>query len=232
MTLSLKQHKVFEIAAVLGLMLLVKEFADRYELIGAGSIAMWCGIILATLFMRKQNISWRDKGLTLPHGMKGWLKAFGIALLVIAASLVVLGGFIPLLSELMGLTIPESSTDRFEFFLGNIWLFLAYLLFVIWMGAAVGEELLMRGFLLNHLIVLFGDRKAGITAALILHAGIFGMLHISQGIPGIIGTALVAVILGVVYLFTNRKLFPLILAHGLINSLSLTAYFVTDGGIA
>jgi len=57
------------------------------------------------------------------------------------------------------------------------------------------------------------------------------MLHISQGVPGIIGTGVVAVIFAVVYLFNGRKLFPLIIAHGIINSLSLTAYYLTDGNI-
>ena len=222
---------VFQIAVVLGVMLLVKDVADRYEVIGAGSLAMWCGILVATLFMRRENITWRDRGLALPADKDGWLKAFGIAFLVIFLSLAFMGGLLPLISDALGLVIPESSTDRFEFFLGNVWLFLAYLVVVIWIGAALGEELLMRGFLLNNLITVFGQHKAGTAAAIAVHALIFGMLHISQGVPGIIGTGVVAVILGCVYLYTHRKLFPLILAHGLINSISLTAYFLSDGKI-
>ncbi|MCC2616160.1 CPBP family intramembrane metalloprotease [Aestuariibacter halophilus] len=229
MRFTLKQQTVFEITIVLGVMLLVKDVSDRLALIGAGSIAMWCGIIVATLFMRKHNITWRQRGLALPENKRAWLKAFGYALVIIVASLVFMGGILPLITNALGLTIPESSTDRFEFFLGNVWLFLAYLVVVIWLGAALGEELLMRGFLLNSLLTLFGDNKAGIAAAITVHALIFGLLHISQGIPGIIGTGVVAVILGSVYLYTKRQLFPLILAHGLINSISLTAYFVTDG---
>lgn len=231
MTFTLKQRTLLQIAVVLGTMLLVKDIADRFQAIGAGSIAMWCGIFVATLFMKKDNITWQERGLSLPKGIRGWLKAMGIAFLVISASIAVMGGILPLISDALGLTIPPSSTDRFEFFLGNVWLFLVYLVVVIWVGAAVGEELLMRGFLLNSLITLFGQRRMALAAAVSVHALIFGLLHISQGIPGIIGTGVVALILGCVYLFTKRQLFPLILAHGLINSISLTAYFMSDGKI-
>ena len=231
MNLTIRQQNLFEIIVVLGIMLLVKDIADRFEWIGAGSIAMWCGIVVATIFMRKRDITWQERGLSLPSGSQGWLKAFGIALLVIVLSIAFMGVILPIFTEALGLSIPESSTDRFEFFLGNIWLFLGYLVVVIWLGAALGEELLMRGFLLNHLIAIFGESKVSVWSAVLVHAVIFGMLHISQGIPGIIGTGAVAIILGTVYLRTNRKLFPLILAHGLINSISLTAYYLSDGKI-
>lgn len=231
MNLTLKQRTIFEIIVVLGTMLLVKDIADSYNVIGAGSIAMWCGIFVATLFMKKQNITWKDRGLGLPVNAKDGLKSIGTALLVVVLVLAFMAAIVPIISNALGVTIPESSTDKFEFMLGNPLYFAAYLLIVIWVGAAVGEELLMRGFLLNNLMSLFGQSKVGVIAAVVLHAAIFGMLHISQGVPGIIGTGVVAVIFAVIYLFNGRKLFPLIIAHGIINSISLTAYFLTDGNI-
>ncbi|EAQ96854.1 CPBP family intramembrane glutamic endopeptidase [Congregibacter litoralis] len=226
-----KKRIVLEVLVVLGVMLLVKDLADRFNAIGAGSIAMWCGIFVATYFMNKQGVNWKDRGLALPSGSMSWVKALGLAILTVVAVLLLMALVVPLISDLLGAHIPESSTDRFEFFLGQPLVFVAYLVVVIWIGAAVGEELLMRGFLLNSLIELFGGHKKGITAAVALHALIFGMLHISQGVPGIIGTAGVAVIFAVVYLFNGKKLFPLIIAHGLINSISITAYYLSDGKI-
>ena len=231
MNLTSKQRTIFEIIVVLGTMLLVKDIADRYNFIGAGSIAMWCGIFVATLFMKKQNITWKDRGLSLPVNAKDWLKSIGIALLVVVIVIAFMAAVVPIISNALGVTIPESSTDKFEFMLGNPLYFAAYLLIVIWIGAAVGEELLMRGLLLNNLISLFGKSKVIVITAVVLHAAIFGMLHISQGIPGIIGTGVVAVIFAVIYLFNGRKLFPLIIAHGIINSISLTAYFLSNGNI-
>lgn len=231
MNLTSNQRTIFEIIVVLGTMLLVKDIIDRFNVIGAGSIAMWSGIFVATFFMKKQNITWKDRGLGLPVNAKDGFKSIGIALLVVVLVIAFMAGVAPIISNALGVTIPESSTDKFEFMLGNPLYFAAYLLIVIWVGAAVGEELLMRGFLLNNLISLFGQSKVGVIVAVVLHAAIFGMLHISQGVPGIISTGVVAVIFAVVYLFNGRKLFPLIIAHGVINSISLTAYFLSDGNI-
>ncbi|MDG1750796.1 MAG: CPBP family intramembrane metalloprotease [Thalassotalea sp.] len=230
MNLTSKQRTIFEIIVVLSTMLLVKDIADRFNVIGAGSIAMWSGIFAATFFMKKQSISWKDRGLGLPNNVKDWLKSIGLALLVVVLVIAFMA-IVPIVASAFGFSIPESSTDRFEFMLGNTVYFAAYLLIVIWIGAAVGEELLMRGFLLNNLMSLFGQSKIGVVAAVVFHAIIFGMLHISQGIPGIIGTGGVAIIFAIMYLLNSRKLFPLIIAHGLINSISLTAYFLSDGKI-
>ena len=231
MNLSLKQQTVFEIILVLGTMLLIKGVADRFDVIGAGGIAMWAGILIATLFMKNENITWKDRGLSLPIGKKNWIKSIGLTLFIIVISIAFMALVPPIISDLIGVSIPESSTDRFEFFLGNPLVFAFYLITVIWIGAAMGEELLMRGFLLNSLFRLFGESKKGLTWAVVLHAIIFGMLHISQGIPGIISTAVVAIILGCVYLYNSRNLFPLIIAHGLINSIGLFAYYLSNGAI-
>lgn len=231
MMLCSRQKIALEIVIVLSVMLLVKDVADRFDIIGAGSIAMWCGIFTATWFMKKKNITWKDRGLSLPNGRSEWLRSLGLIILAIVAVILFMALVIPVISELLGIAIPESSTDRFEFFLGKPLLFAIHLVVVIWIGAAIGEELLMRGFLLNSLIELFGSHKRGIVAAVILHSTIFGMLHISQGIPGIIGTGVVALIFASIYLYNRRKLFPVIIAHGLINSISIFAYYLSDGKI-
>lgn len=231
MKLTAKQQTTIEIILVLGVMLLVKDIADRFNTIGAGSLAMWCGILVATYFMRKKGMTWQSRGLSLPVGKKDWLKSIGLVVVATITVIVFMAIAIPLISSLLDIAIPDSATDRFEFFLGKPFVFAAYLVIVIWLGAALGEELLMRGFLLNHLIEIFGSEKLGKTLAVLLHAIIFGMLHISQGVPGIIGTAGVAIIFAAIYLFNDRKLFPLILAHGLINSISIFAYYLTNGAI-
>jgi len=59
---------LLEIAIVLTVMLILKDLADRINLIGAGSLAMWCGIAVATFFMKKENKSWKGLGLGLPSG--------------------------------------------------------------------------------------------------------------------------------------------------------------------
>ena len=227
-TLS-KSRTLIEIAIVLAVMLGIKDIADRLDLIGAGSIAMWAGIGVATLFMRRHGISWKGLGLTLPTGWKGWLKAIGVAFATVFAVLLFMALIMPLMAQMLAVEVPADAADRFKFLLGEPLKFVAYLVVVIWLGAAVGEELMMRGFLLNYLANVFGQSKKGWIIAVAVHAVIFGSLHIYQGIHGVIGTAVIAIIFATVYLVGKRKLFPIILAHGIINSIGLTAYYLTDG---
>jgi len=224
-----KSRTIIEIAIVLGIMLGVKDILDRFEMIGAGSIAMWTGIAAASLFMRQRGISWGSFGLTLPKGRTAWLKAVGTAFATVFAVILFMALIMPLVAQVVGVEVPADAADRFAFLLGQPLKFIAYLVVVIWLGAAMGEELLMRGFLLNSLANVFGDSKKGWAIAVLVHAVIFGSLHIYQGFHGVIGTAVVAVIFAVVYLRIKRKLVPLIIAHGIINSISLSAYYLTDG---
>ena len=71
----------------------------------------------------------------------------------------------------------------------------------------------------------------GWTAALITHAIIFGSMHVYQGLAGMIGTGIIGFIIGLYYLAGGRRLFPVIIAHGIINTIGLTAYYLSDGAI-
>jgi membrane protease YdiL (CAAX protease family) len=222
---------VIEIVVVYAFWSATKWIADSFQIIGAGSIAMWAGIIIAIFFMKRRGLNLFSLGLRLPKGRREWI--FNLALAFVGVIVVILFMvFIldPIITKL-GLETPPESHDRFAFFLGKPILFFSYIVLVVWFGAALGEELLFRGFILNRLSDLFGTNKLGWSLALLLHAILFGTLHAYQGIPGIIGTAVVALIFGVIYLLAKRSFFPVILAHGIINTISLTAYYLSDGAI-
>ncbi len=222
---------IIDLALVFGVMLSVKWVADYYEIIGAGSIAIWCAIIVATLVLRRDGTSWGDLGLTLPKGWKGWAGTVGIALgAVVTVALVMALVVAPFFASL-GIETPSDAGDRFAFFLGKPFVFITFLVVVIWFGAALGEELLMRGFVLNHFADMFGRGRIGVFAALVVHAVIFGSMHAYQGIPGIVSTGMIAMIFGSIYLLAGRKLMPVILGHGIINTISLTGYYVTNGAM-
>jgi membrane protease YdiL (CAAX protease family) len=222
---------VIEIVVVYAFWSATKWIADSFQIIGAGSIAMWAGIIISYFFMKRRGLNLFSSGLRLPKGWRDWI--FNVALALVGVIVVILFMvFIldPVITKL-GLETPPESHDRFAFFLGKPILFFSYIILVVWVGAALGEELLFRGYILNRLADLFGTSKLGWSLALFLHAILFGTLHAYQGLPGIIGTAVVALIFGVIYLLAKRSLFPGILAHGLLNTISLSAYYLSDGAI-
>ena len=229
-----KLYTALTIGIVMGTMLLVKDIADRFEIIGAGSIAMWAGILCATMLMKDKTSYWKTVGLHLPGNKNEWVSSIVQAIGVAIVALLIVGVLTPLVSETLGITVPESASNTYEFFLGRPFVFVTFLVLVVWIGAAVGEELLIRGFLLNQLLLIFSYSRASklcVMLAVVLHALIFGMLHISQGIVGVISTSCVAIAFATFYLSKGKKLFPLIMAHGLVNSIGLTIYYLTDGTI-
>lgn len=107
--------------------------------------------------------------------------------------------------------------------------FLIDIIFMVWIITAIGEEFIFRGIILNRLQAIFKNSSSNFTIYLIsgIQAVWFGMGHQSQGISGIIVTGLIGFALGI-YVLKNSKqgLFPLIVAHGLIDTIVLTIYFI------
>ena len=109
---------------------------------------------------------------------------------------------------------------------GNIVAYLTWIVLVVWGSAAFGEELLARGFIMNRLEAVFGKRGLGIVAAIAGQAAIFGGLHAIQGPTGILITAYAGIVLGSVYYFSGRNLWAPIIAHGIMDTMALTAMYL------
>ncbi|WP_323758399.1 type II CAAX endopeptidase family protein [Roseivirga sp.] len=222
---------LLEIILVLMIMITVKSVSDYFGINGAGSIGIWSGIIVASIIMKRPKEKWRNYGLILPKGIRDWAINIGLALLAVIVVFLVMGFVLdPILSH-YGLEKPADVADRFQFFLGKPVYFILYLVTVVWIGAALGEELLMRGFLLNRLSDFFGKNKLGWFVSLVIHSTFFGILHSYQGLAGIITTAFIALIFGTMYLISKKRLLPVILAHMIINTISLTAFYLTGGAV-
>jgi len=220
-----------EIVIVFAVMFSVTYAARSADLIGAGSIAIWCGIITATVLMMRRKTNWRDLGLRLPKGGREWALSIGLTVAVVATVFVFMALVLEPVMAKLGLKMAPDASDRFDFFLGKPYVFIGFLIGVIWFGAALGEEMYMRGFFLNRLADLFGHGVIGWSLALVLHATVFGAMHAYQGLAGMIATGIVGFIFGIYYLIGKRRLFPLVLAHGIINTIGMVAFYVSDGAI-
>ena len=220
---------MIEIAIVFAVVLGIKAVADNMAITGAGSIAMWCGIIVATIFLKRSGESWRGLGLRLPLGVREWAVTLGLALASAVLVIVFMIFVLAPMTAYFGWVTPPDAPDRWVFLLGIPLLFRAYLVCVVWIGAALGEELFLRGFVLNRLAGLFGPGRSGWVLAVMVHAVLFGLLHVYQGVPGVVGSGAAAIIFASIYLLGKRRLLPVIIGHGIINTISLTAYYLSDG---
>lgn len=86
------------------------------------------------------------------------------------------------------------------------------------LSAAIGEELVYRGFLLHQLRAIFGSSGLARHASVLAGAMLFTLPHYHQGISGLISVFLMGALLGYVFFANGRNLWALIIAHGLVDS--------------
>lgn len=190
-----------------------------------GSAISYLGLIISLFFLwgvsRMRNVGWGHFGLTRP---KSWfrivLMAFGVALAVLAAVKTVIN---PITNAL-----PNSGTQdlsRFDYLTGDLPNLILQLV-IVWLTAGFLEEFLFRGYLMNRLIDLLGKHSTlAWVLALVGQAIIFGLVHAYQSPVGMFKVGVIGLVFGFCYLALGRNLWPLILAHGFIDSLDMVSHY-------
>ncbi|MFT7036344.1 MAG: membrane protease YdiL (CAAX protease family) [Cyclobacteriaceae bacterium] len=230
-TIKSKTKLLIEIIIVLGVMSGTKAICDQIQIIPSGvtgSIGIWLGIFVATFFFNKRNIKWSEIGLRLPKGRKEWLNQLGVGLLAIGSIILITFITLFVLKPLFGLEKAADATDKFSFFLGKPLVLIVYIIVGIWFGAGLGEELLMRGFILNTLKQFIGNSKISWALALIIQAVLFGFMHSYHGSQGMVITGLIALSFGIFYLVTQRKLFPVVFAYAAFDTLTMVGFYFSE----
>ncbi len=179
-------------------------------LVGTG-VALWLSLRgggrLADLGFRRPN-SW----LTAP------LWAVGILVVFIAAQAVVPA----LLAPVFDLAPPDMS--RYDAIRGNLPAALAMGL-ALPLAAAIPEEILYRGFLIDRLSRLIGQGRLHSVAVVLVQALIFGSIHFQWGLGGIAMTTIMGLVWGSAYLLCGRNLWIVIIAHSSAHVLLVTQLY-------
>ena len=144
-----------------------------------------------------------------------------IAFAAVAVSIVVPGIVDQMLEAYFGKT-PVLS--RFAALKDDLPLFLFILPFV-WLFAAFGEEFFYRGFVLENLRRILGGGAFATVIAIVAQGAMFGAAHSYQGPAGMISIAIGGTLLGFLYWAGGRRLWPMILAHGIVDTLGLYAIY-------
>jgi len=109
---------------------------------------------------------------------------------------------------------------------------LAISLVTSWTRAAFAEETVYRGWMMSRLAELGLFSKRAWIAAIVLSSIVFGLLHMYQGLSGMIATGLTGLVLGCLYLATGRSLWAPIIAHGVMDTSGfLMIYFGVYPGV-
>lgn len=208
-----------DVGLVAGAFVLAHVVADRLGLPGPGSWAVLCALAVASWRLSAAGLRWGDLGLRLPKSSAGALA--WVAVLYVATALLVVLAVNPLAAAAGW---PALTLSRFAELPGNAALLAGYLA-LAWVSAAIAEELVFRGFLLTRLEALAGTGLAATVLAVAGQALLFGAGHWYLGMRGVTIAALAGLVYGTVYACNGRNLVPLVVAHGVTDSLSLIAIY-------
>jgi membrane protease YdiL (CAAX protease family) len=185
----------------------------------------YLGLSISLLFLwgaaRLRGASWADFSLIRP---KSW---FRTVLMSLGVAFAVLGTVVMIINPIMNAlpNLPAQDLSRFDYLTGNLPNLIIQLV-NIWITAAFLEEFMFRGYLMKRIIDLQGkETKIAWVIALVGSAVIFGLVHSQQGSGGMFKVGLIGLVFGLSYLAVGRNLWPLILAHGLIDTLDMVQHY-------
>ena len=200
---------------------LMKDITNVWS---AGTAVMLGGtivpLLLATIDLRVRGRSWGDVGLRRPDRLLHALFLIPVIVLLALIADVALTLVMERLADAAPVNV--SHLDNIE---GNLPGFV-WGMIVMWTTAAFAEEMLFRGYLMSRIAELIGPRAAGWAVGLLVSAFLFGISHAYQGPAGIIGTGTTGLVFGVGYLLSRRNLWPVIIVHGIANSIGFVALYL------
>jgi uncharacterized protein len=164
---------------------------------------------LGWISLRLRGQGWKDVGLR-PARPLGKFLFIGIAVGVGMEALELFATQ-PVLTSVLG---KGPDLSLLNSLIGNVKV-LVVALVLAWVLAALGEEIVWRGYLMNRMAGVIGGSKGGWMISFILVAILFGFAHFPQGVTGIAENIIDGAILGLLYLATGRNLLAPIIAHGI-----------------
>ena len=224
-----KRRAIAELVGFVAFALISKQVMDSFFGAYSGPASLITTLILLTIYMHRRGEKWASMGLRALPGAKAKLLLLPQALSIFVAVLTT----IVLLTkglEFIGLHFmsetPEGEMERWGNIEGNLQQYLV-LIALSWISAGFGEEMFFRGFVITRLQAAFNGTKLASAFAVLLAALLFGYVHFYyQGLTGLVNATAIGLIFGTFFLVYKRNLWPLVLAHGFINSLGFTSDFM------
>jgi membrane protease YdiL (CAAX protease family) len=218
-----------EIAAFVGFALLSKFVMSLFFWRYAGPVSLLLTLAVLSSYMRVCGLRWSEMGLVPLPGWKAKLMVVPKAGLTLVAFAAVVA-LTTIAGPAMGLEflkeVPAGVEDRWGEVAGSLPNYLLWL-GIVWTAAAFGEEMFFRGYLITRLQLVFPSGKLGAVLAIAVSALIFGYGHFYyQGWRGAIVTCGIGLAFGSMFVLFKRNLWPIILLHGIIDTLTFTAIFM------
>lgn len=220
---------LLELAAAIACLILTKMLFDPITWRFSGPMSMACTIAFIAVLARLRCETWSDFGLRGLPGLKSKLwflpqVLLGMVAIMGSGAVVGLGG------DALGLwdmsATPTGVEDRFAGTTGNLPRYLMWMALGIVSGG-FGEEVFFRGYLMRRIEGILPASSLRPMLMVILPALMFGAVHFYyQGLRGLLSIAAIGFAIGTLYLLYKRNLWPLIVAHALVDSIGFTALYL------
>ncbi|WP_456438218.1 CPBP family intramembrane glutamic endopeptidase [Psychroserpens sp.] len=216
-------HKgfLFDLIIYISVMFLIRKiYFPNIGFIINGLFWSFSTLIIATWRMKARNVTWKDLGLRKPESFKKTLFVIIGILIAIVLSIMafeMIKDYLPFSLEQKNYS--ENSASKFGNLKGN-WLLFFTIMPAVLLESML-EELLDKGFLINWFEKLFSKTTIATILAVILQALIFGFRHSYDLSDRSIRVGLIGLIMGIVYVKFGRNLWPLIIAHCILNTMSM-----------
>ncbi len=211
---------VLELLAVMAAVPFFDVVAEQFGEFRLALFGTLVSLLLAHYFLKRRGLTWWDLGLRRPDSL--W-KTLACTVAVIVTVFLVGGLVNGVLLPALGLELPDLSA--FKNLPGNGDLLLFWLV-MSWISGGVIEEMLARGFFLNRFRDLFQNSAYAFPLAAVAQAALFGLAHFYQGLSGVIATSAIGLVMGIYYLVGKRSLWPLIVAHGMVDTVGVVAIYL------
>lgn len=215
------QFFLIDLVIYISVMFLVRDiYIPQVGFIANGLFWSFTTLGVAIWRMKVRNVTWKELGLLKP---KSFGKTLGISIIILATVMAFMIAFEIIKDQLPFSIVPDTSSEsavsKFGDLKGNWSHFFLIIPFIL--VESMLEEMLDRGFLMNWIERLFSKTSFATIIAVVLQAVIFGFRHSSDFSERSITTGIIGLIMGIAYVKFGRNLWPLIIAHCLLNGISM-----------
>ncbi len=210
---------LMDLMIYISVMFLIREiYVPEVGFIANGLFWSFTTLVVASWRMKVRGVTWTELGLRRP---KNFGKTLGISAVILLATVLTIMSFHMLKDQLPFSFAPDTSSggSKFGDLKDNYPLFFS-IIFFVWVESFL-EEILDRGFLMNWLERLFSKSSFATIFAVLTQAMIFGFRHSNDLSERSITVGLIGLVMGTAYVVSGRNLWPLIIAHCILNTISM-----------
>lgn len=225
MRLALKKESwlsyLIDLTVYIAIMFLIRETSiPNTHYLVTGFLYSGTTLLVATWMMKRRSITWKSLGLVRPKSIKKTLLSSVVIFITVIATFLIFN----IIQDQFAVAKESSEAAKgtikgYSLSNGDYGYVFSIIIFV-WIQSAL-EELLERGFLITWVEGLFSNVKLKTAIAIIVQACIWGFRHSYDISERSISVALVGIVMGIAYVKLDRNLWPVIIAHCAMNTLSL-----------